>query len=116
MLSLRTNVDSFVVRWHSLTTLPARRPFSGVKKTAGTLGGAAGFSVTSRTQRVTMHTGNPNGSRKRRVYCGAGGATGKRTRDRELVGTCYDIDGVDDREPRRQMRQRGDLYRQTNAR
>ena len=36
------DVDPFVVSWHSLTTLPARWPFSGVKKTAGTLGGAAG--------------------------------------------------------------------------
>lgn len=40
--------------------------------------------------------GNPNGSRKRRVYYGADGAAGKRIRDCVLVGTCYDIDRVAD--------------------
>lgn len=37
--------------------------------------------------------GDPNGSRTRRVYCGAGGAAGRRIRGCGLVGTCYDIGG-----------------------
>lgn len=58
--------------------------------------GVTGFFQEGKNTKQTRCHGNPNGSRKRRVYYGAGGAAGRRIRDCELVGTCYDIDRVAD--------------------
>lgn len=73
------------------TPVNTRSRNDGKRASAGANRFAARIKETRNDHRIFA----PNGSRKIRVYCGAGGAAGKRIRGCELVGTCYAIDGVD---------------------